>query len=411
MLTPLPLGLGLRYVRARQHQYFVSFISWVSLAGICLGVAALIAILSVMNGFEGELRSRLLALSAHTTLPASADPAALRDLATRARGQPGVVRVEPFVEVQGLLSHGATLAGAVLRGIDARDQAEGGALARAMVEGRVTDLVPGSRRVALGRALAVQLQAGQGDDLGLLLLRAGEDGALAPKIGAFTVSGRFEIGLADHDLTLAFASLEDVAALAGPAASAGVRVFYADPFEAPRRTPLLSAALGTAAGTDWTVEHAAYFRAIRLEKTMMTVILLLIVAVAAFNVVASLVMVVSEKRNDIAILRTLGLSRGGVIATFIVQGTVIGWIGALAGIGLGILLALNAGDIVHVLERWFGFELFDPAVYYISRIPSELRASDVALVSVTAFALTLLATLYPARRAAATEPADALRYE
>ncbi len=411
MLTPLPLGLGLRYVRARQHQYFVSFISWVSLAGICLGVAALIAILSVMNGFEGELRTRLLALSAHTTLPAPADPAALRDLATRARSQPGVERVEPFVEVQGLLSHGATLAGAVLRGIDARDQAEGGALARAMVEGRVTDLVPGSRRVALGRALAVQLQAGQGDDLGLLLLRAGEDGALAPKIGAFTVSGRFEIGLADHDLTLAFASLEDVTALAGPAASAGVRVFYADPFEAPRRTPLLSAALGTAAGTDWTVEHAAYFRAIRLEKTMMTVILLLIVAVAAFNVVASLVMVVSEKRNDIAILRTLGLSRGGVIATFIVQGTVIGWIGALAGIGLGILLALNAGDIVHVLERWFGFELFDPAVYYISRIPSELRASDVALVSVTAFALTLLATLYPARRAAATEPADALRYE
>lgn len=411
MLTPLPLGLGLRYVRARQHQYFVSFISWVSLAGICLGVAALIAVLSVMNGFEGELRTRLLSLSAHATLPAPADPAALRDLAARARGQPGVDRVEPFVEVQGLLSHGATLAGTILRGIDARDQVEGGALAGAMVEGRVTDLVPGSLRVALGRALAFQLQARQGDDVGLLLLRAGADGALAPKIGAFTVSGSFEIGLADHDLTLAFASLEDVAALAGPAASAGVRVFYLDPFEASRRTPLLAAALGTATGTDWTVEHAAYFRAIRLEKTMMTVILLLIVAVAAFNVVASLVMVVSEKRNDIAILRTLGLSRGGVIATFIVQGTIIGWIGALAGIGLGILLALNAGDIVHVLEQWFGFELFDPAVYYISRIPSELRASDVALVSVTAFALTLLATIYPARRAAATEPADALRYE
>ena len=188
-------------------------------------------------------------------------------------------------------------------------------------------------------------------------------------------------------------------------------MFYADPFEAPRRTPLLAAALGTGAGSDWTVEHAAYFRAIRLEKTMMTVILLLIVAVAAFNIVASLVMVVAEKRNDIAILRTIGLSRGGVIATFIVQGTVIGWIGALAGIGLGILLALNAGDIVHAFERWFGFELFDPTVYYISRIPSELRAGDVALVSVTAFALTLLATLYPARRAAATEPAEALRYE
>lgn len=411
MLTPLPLGLGLRYVSARQHEYFVSFISWVSLAGICLGVAALIAILSVMNGFEGELRTRLLALSAHTTLPAPAEPASLRNLAERARGEPGIVRAEPFIEVQGLLSHGTTLAGAVLRGIDARHQSEGGALADAMIEGRVSDLTPGSRHVALGRALAFQLQSEQGDNVNLLLLRAGADGVLAPRIGAFTVSGSFEIGLADHDLTLAFASLEDVAALAGPEASAGVRVFYADPFEAPGQTPRLAAALGTAAGTDWTVEHAAYFHAIRLEKTMMTVILLLIVAVAAFNVVASLVMVVSEKRNDIAILRTLGLSRGGVIATFIVQGTVIGWIGALAGIGLGVMLALNAGSIVHAFERLFGFELFDPAVYYISRIPSELRATDVALVSVTAFALTLLATLYPARQAAATEPAEALRYE
>jgi lipoprotein-releasing system permease protein len=411
MLTPLPLGLGLRYVRARQHQYFVSFISWVSLAGIGLGVAALIAILSVMNGFEGELRSRLLALAAHATLPAAADPAALRRLAAKARTQAGVERAEPFVEVQGLLSHGATLAGAVLRGIDAGGARDHGALADAMLDGRLADLAPGSRQVALGRALAFQLQAARGDDVSMLLLRSGSDGGLAPRMGAFTVSGDFEIGLADHDATLAFASLEDVAALAGPAASAGVRVFYADPFEAPRLTPALAATLGTGAGTDWTVEHAAYFRAIRVEKTMMTVILLLIVAVAAFNVVASLVMVVSEKRNDIAILRTLGLSRGGVVATFIVQGTVIGWIGALAGMGLGVLLALNAGDIVHALELWFGFELFDPAVYYISRIPSELRASDVALVSVAAFSMTLLATLYPARRAAATEPAEALRYE
>ena len=411
MLTPLPLGIGLRYVRARQHQYFVSFISWVSLAGICLGVAALIAILSVMNGFEGELRTRLLALAAHATLPAPADPASLRDLAERTRSEPGVASAEPFVEVQGLVSHGATLAGVVLRGIDWREQGDGGALARAMVEGRVSDLRPGSRRLALGRALAFQVQAAAGDAVNILLLRAGDGGALAPKIGAFTVSGSFEIGLADHDVTLAFASLEDVAALAGPSASAGVRIFYADPFEAPQRTPLLAAKLGTAAGTDWTVEHAAYFRAIRLEKTMMTIILLLIVAVAAFNVVASLVMVVAEKRNDIAILRTLGLSRRGVVATFVVQGTVIGWAGAVAGIGLGILLAVNAGSIVHALELAFGFELFDPAVYYISRIPSELRGADVALVSVAAFALTLLATIYPARRAAATEPAEALRYE
>ena len=411
MLTPLPLGLGLRYVRARQHQYFVSFISWVSLAGIALGVAALIAILSVMNGFEGELRTRLLALSAHGTLPASPDPAALRSLAERARLQPGVVTAEPFVEVQGLLSNGPTLAGALLRGIDASDFGPGTPLREAMIAGELSALTPGSMRAVLGRVLAMQLEAKAGTPLNMLLLRTAEDGTLAPRIGAFEAAGEFEIGLADHDSTLAFASLEDVASLAGPSATAGVRVFYADAFEAPARTSALAAALGVKGATDWTSEHSAYFRAIRIEKAMMTVILLLIVAVAAFNIVASLVMVVSEKRNDIAILRTLGFSRGGVIATFVVQGTLIGWIGALIGIGLGILLALFAGDIVHFFEWVFGVELFDPAIYYISRIPSELRTSDVLLVSITAFTLTLLATIYPARKAAATEPAEALRYE
>jgi lipoprotein-releasing system permease protein len=403
MLTPLPLGLGLRYVRARQHQYFVSFITWVSLAGVCLGVAALIAVLSVMNGFEGELRTRLLALSAHATLPAQADPGALRALASRARGEAHVVRAEPFVEVQGLLSYGTTLAGVVLRGIDPSGHGNDSPLARAMLSGNLTDLVPGSRAVVLGRVLAFQLQAVPGGPLTMLLLRSDAGGALAPRISALDFAGEFEVGLADHDATLAFA--------AGPAATAGVHIFYDDPFVAPHRTPVLAASLGTRAGSDWTIEHAAYFRAIRLEKAMMTVILLLIVAVAAFNIIASLVMVVSEKRNDIAILRTMGFSRGGVVATFVVQGTLIGWIGTIAGIGLGILLALNAGDIAATLERWFGFTIFDPAVYYISRIPSELRATDVALVSVTAFVLTLLATIYPARRAADTEPAEALRYE
>jgi lipoprotein-releasing system permease protein len=374
-------------------------------------VAALIAVLSVMNGFEGVLRTRLLALAAHATVPAPADPAELRDLADRARREPGVARAQPFVEVQGLLSRGPTLAGVMLRGIDPADHGEDSALAPAMLAGRLTDLEPGSRRVVLGRVLAFQLQAEPGLPLTMLLLRSDPDGALAPRISALEFAGEFEVGLADHDATLAFASLEDVAALAGPAATAGLHVYYDDPFAAPERTRALAAALGTDAGRDWTVEHSAYFHAIRLEKAMMTVILLLIVAVAAFNIIASLVMVVAEKRNDIAILRTMGFSRGGVVATFVVQGTLIGWIGAAAGIGLGVLLALNAGDIVAALERWFGFTLFDPAVYYISRIPSELRATDVALVSVIAFALTLLATVYPARSAAATEPAQALRYE
>jgi lipoprotein-releasing system permease protein len=411
MLTPLPLGLGLRYVRARQHQFFVSFISWVSLAGIGLGVAALITILSVMNGFEAELRVRLLSLAAHATLPAPARAGELAELAGRAGREPGVVSAQPFVEAQGLLSHGPLLAGVALRGIDPADHGAGSPLALAMREGSLADLRPGSRQVALGRALAAQLQAGVGDTVTMLLLQGGADGDLVPRIGAFKVTGLFEIGLADHDATMAFASLADVAAYAGPRAPAGVRLFFADPFDAPRLSAAVASALGAGPPTDWTVEHAAYFRAIRLEKTMMTVILLLIVSVAAFNIIASLVMVVAEKRNDIAILRTMGLSRGSVVATFIIQGTVIGWIGTLAGVGLGILLALNAGDIAPVLERWLGFEIFDPTVYYITRIPSELRPLDVLLVAATALALTLAATIYPARKAADTEPAEALRYE
>jgi lipoprotein-releasing system permease protein len=411
MLTPLPLGLGLRYVRARQHQYFVSFISWVSLLGIGLGVAALITILSVMNGFEGELRSRLLALSAHATLPAPAEAGPLAALGARARREPGVVKALPFIEVQGLASAGPQLAAVALRGIASSDYAPDAPLRAAMLAGNLDALVAGSRRVVLGRALAAQLQVDLGDTISVLLPRADEAGGLEARIGAFEVAGLFEIGLADHDSTMGFAALADVAELAGRSAPAGVHLFFADPFDAPRLAPAVARALATGPARNWTIDHAAYFRAIRLEKTMMTVILLLIVSVAAFNIVASLVMVVAEKRNDIAILRTMGLSRAGVIGAFIVQGTVIGWFGTLAGVALGCVLALYAGDITPVLERWFGFQIFDSDVYYITRIPSDLRSADVVLVAGSAFALTLLATIYPARRAAATEPAEALRYE
>jgi len=411
MLTPLPLGIGLRYVRARQHQYFVSFISWVSLAGVCLGVAALITILSVMNGFEGELRGRLLALAAHATLPAPAEPRALEELAGRARSVTGVVRAEAYAEIQGLLSRGPMFAGAAVRGIVPGDHGPGTALGAAMQQGSLDSLAPGSRRIVLGRALAQQLGAAVGDEVTLLLLATGAEGELTPRIGAFEVAGLFEMGLADHDATLALVALEDATAFAGAAAPAGLLLWFADPFDAPRLAPATATALGTAPASDWTTEHAAYFRAIRIEKTMMTVILLLIVSVAAFNIVASLVMVVAGKRNDIAILRTLGFSRGGVVGTFVVQGTVIGWAGALAGTLLGILLATHVDPVAATLEAVFGFEIFDSEVYYITRIPSELRAADVLLVAGAAFALTLLATIYPARRAAATEPAEALRYE
>lgn len=411
MLTPLPLGLGLRYVRARQHQFFVSFISWVSLLGVCLGVAALIAILSVMNGFETETRTRLLSLTAHATVAARAEESSLVALAGRARSAPGVVAARPYVEIQGLLSNGSLLAGSVLRGIRPADYGAETALRRGMREGRLDALVPGSRRIVLGRVLAAQLRAETGDTVNFLLLRTGDAGELAPRIAAFEVAGIFEVGLADHDSAMAFATIEDVVALAGAAAPAGVQLYFADPFAAPRLTPGIASALGVAKHSDWSTEHAAFFRAIRIEKTMMAVLLLLIVSVAAFNIVASLVMVVNEKRNDIAILRTLGLSRAGIVATFLTQGTVIGWGGTAAGVALGVLLALNAAGVVAAVERLFGFRMFDPDVYYITEMPSELHGVDVALIAGAAFLLTLAATIYPARRAAATEPAEALRYE
>jgi lipoprotein-releasing system permease protein len=413
MLTPLPLGIGLRYVRSRRRSFFVSFITWVSLAGVCLGVAALITILSVMNGFEGELRDRLLALSAHATL---AEPDAVEGelvaLAARARTEPHVAGAAPYVELQGLLSAGDKLSGATVRGIEADSEGAVGELGRAMLVGALTDLAPGSRHMILGRVLAAELGAQLGDTVTVLLPRADSDGNLVPEIGAFTVSGIFEIGLADHDATLALVSLADLWVLAGPAAPAGVRIRFDDALAAPALSRELAARIGgKLVVRDWTEDHAAYFHAIRLEKTMMTAILMLIVAVAAFNIVASLVMVVSDKRTDIAILRTLGLSRGNVVAIFMTQGTVIGWLGTAAGIALGLALAFNVDVIVPFLERLFRFQIFDADVYYITSIPSEVHFTDVSLVGLVALLLTGLATFYPALRAAATQPAEALRYE
>jgi lipoprotein-releasing system permease protein len=413
MLTPLPLGIGLRYVRSRRRSFFVSFISWVSLAGVCLGVAALITILSVMNGFEGELRDRLLALSSHATLAApGANEQQLVELARTSRADPIVAGAAPYIELQGLLSTGAKLAGATVRGIEPAAETTVGELGEAMIAGSLAGLEPGSRRMILGRVLASELAVQPGDTVTVLLPRADASGNLEPRIGAFEVAGVFEVGLADHDGTLALVPLGDLAALAGEAAPAGVRVRFDDPMAAPELVRELAARLGGGLrARDWSEDHAAYFHAIRLEKTMMTVILLLIVAVAAFNIVASLVMVVSDKRTDIAILRTLGMSRGGVLGIFVTQGVVIGWFGTAAGVALGLALALNVSVIMPGLERLFGFQVFDADVYYITTIPSEVHTADVVLVAAAALLLTAVATLYPALRAARTQPAEALRYE
>lgn len=422
MFQPLPLFVGLRYVRARTQKFFVSFITWVSLVGVCVGVAALIVILSVMNGFEGELRGRLLALTAHARVTVQPDAelapgaglAARWDgLARELRAQPGVAGAAPYVEIQALALHNPEMLPVQLRGID--PAVEGGVTeaAEAVIEGRLADLVPGSDRVIVGSVIAKLLGLGLGDSMTLLVPGVGRDGAPQPRLREFTIAGIFEVGLQDHDGVLVFGALDDVRALtADDPRAAGLRLRFADALQAPALAAALRPALPAGFEVrDWTEDHANYFRAIRIEKTMMALILLLIVAVAAFNIVAMLVMVVTDKRTDIAILRTLGASPRRVMGVFLTQGLVIGWFGVALGVALGVTLALNVDSIVPVLERLFGFRVMNPDVYYITRIPSELHWDNVAWIGGAALALTGLATVYPALRASRVAPAEALRYE
>jgi lipoprotein-releasing system permease protein len=414
MFQPLPLFIGLRYVRTRKQGFFVSFISWVSMLGVAVGVMALITVLSVMNGFEGELRGRILSLASHATL--SAPPSRLEDwpaLVAAARQQPGVTGAAPYVEMQAMIGRGLDLSGAVVRGIEPAYEPDVSTIATHMVQGSLTDLVPGSRRIVLGVGLAWALNARPGDELTVLVPRVGDANDVKPRIETFTVAGTFEVGLQEHDSTLALLNMADAAALAGTGgAPSGLRLRFADIFAAPVLAPRVAQALGGGFEvSDWSKENASYFRAVRIEKTMMSLILMLIVAVAAFNIVAALVMVVNEKRNDIAILRTVGLTPRGVVGVFLTQGVVIGWLGTLAGVALGLTLAYNVGTIVPVLERTFGFHVMDPTVYYITEIPSIVEWRQVLLIAAIAFALTTLATIYPSIRGARTEPAEALRYE
>jgi lipoprotein-releasing system permease protein len=413
---PLPVFVGLRYVRTRRQGFFVSFISWTSMAGVCLGVAALITIISVMNGFEGELRNRLVSLTAHATVSGPPERMAQwQALSGRVRTVPGVEGVAPFVDVQAMLGRAGTLQPVLLHGIDPAAEPAVSSVEQHLLQGSLRDLAPGARAIVIGRVLAWQIGAEVGDELTVMV--PGHDMLAAggrPLLQTFTVTGIFEIGLQDHDASLALVALADAADLAGAigAVPAGLRIRFDDVMQAPARAAELQRAVGEGIEVrDWSQEHSAYFRAIRIEKTMMSLILLLVVAVAAFNIVAALVMVVNEKRSDIAILRTLGMTARGVVGVFLTQGLVIGAVGTLLGLALGVLVATNVGTIVPVLERLFGFHVMDPSVYYITAIPSELRAGQVATITLVAFLLTVIATIYPALRGAATEPAEALRYE
>jgi lipoprotein-releasing system permease protein len=418
MFHPLSLYVGLRYVRARSHTFFVSFITWVSLAGVCVGVAALIVILSVMNGFEHELRDRLLSLSAHARVVA-VDPAAQRDsqawgeIASRIAAIPGVAAVAPGVEQQVLAVRAPEMLPVTLRGVDPEREAAVTEVARSMIQGSLMDLAPGTDRVIIGDVVALRLALGVGDSVTLLIPTVARDAAPTPRLREFTVAGLFEVGLQDHDGTLVFAHLQDALGVGpGAARALGLRMRFDDALAAPGLSRRIAAELPPGLEVvDWTQDHANYFRAIRIEKTMMSLILMLIVAVAAFNIVAMLVMVVTDKRTDIAILRTLGASPRKVMGVFITQGLVIGWLGVLLGVALGVVLALNVDTIVPVLERTFRFQIMDADVFYITRIPSDLQWRNVAWIGSAALVLTALATVYPALRAARTAPAEALRYE
>jgi len=424
MFYPLPLFVGWRYVRTGSRGFFVSFISWVSMLGVCIGVAALITILSVMNGMEGEIRSRMLSLASHATL--AGPPERLRDwpnLAQRVRQFEGVIGVAPYVEMQAMAGRGLQLTGVLVRGVMPEEEGQVSAFGRYMKSGSLADLKPGSQSIVLGAGLAWTLQARVGDELTVLIPQTGMHAAgddaldLKPRMQSFTVTGIFEVGMQEHDNVLALVNMADAAAFLGTdGAPTGLRLKFDDVFAAPSMVTRIAHELaqdghGNFTSNDWSHEYASYFRAVGIEKTMMALIMMLVVAVAAFNIVAALVMVVNEKRTDIAILRTLGLSPRSVIGIFLTQGVLIGWCGALLGVALGLSLAFNVDVIVPFLESVFGMHIFDPDVYYITTIPSEVRVGQVVAIASAALLLTLLSTIYPSIRGARTEPAEALRYE
>jgi lipoprotein-releasing system permease protein len=417
MFQPLPLYIGLRYVRTRRRGFFVSFISWVSMVGVALGVAALIVILSVMNGFEAELRTRLLNLSSHATVSGPPDQMShWQALAAQARTVPGVIGVAPYSELQGMVGRGGNLQGAKLRGVLIDQESQVADVSQHMTAGSFDSLTAGSRHIALGAGLAWQIQAQLDDEITVLIPEVINGTELRPRMWSFTVTGIFEVGAQEIDNSLALVSMQDAMALTGINAPSGLRLKVTDLFAAPTIAKQVATSLAQTThseftASDWTIENASYFRAVSIEKTMMSIMLMLIVAIAAANIVAALVMVVNEKRTDIAILRTLGLSPQSVVAVFITQGLIIGWFGILSGLILGLSLAFNVDIIVPWLEQAFNMQFFDPSVYYITQIPSEVHASQVLVVTFIALILTTIATIYPARRGAHVAPAEALRYE
>ncbi|WP_091909252.1 lipoprotein-releasing ABC transporter permease subunit [Chitinasiproducens palmae] len=417
MKLPYEWQIGWRYTRAGKRTSgngFISFIAMVSMAGIALGVAALIVVLSVMNGFQKEVRDRMLSVLAHVEVfsPSGSMPD-WHLTAQEARRNPEVRGVAPYVDAQALLNRGTTMSGVMLRGVDPTLEPQVSDIGKEMRVGNMSDLKPGSFGIVLGAALASAVGVTAGDTVMLLVPQGRMTPAgMLPRQKRFTVVGVFESGHFEYDSALAVINIQDAQTLLSLEAPSGIRIRLADMQRAPQVAYALSRSLsGDLYIRDWTKQNRNWFSAVQIEKRMMFIILTLIIAVAAFNLVSSLVMTVTDKQADIAILRTLGAQPRSIMKIFFVQGVTVGFIGTSLGVILGSVIALNIPVVVPMIERLFQVQFLPPSIYFISELPSDLEVADVTRIGLIAFGLSALATLYPSWRAARVKPAEALRYE
>jgi lipoprotein-releasing system permease protein len=416
MFRPLFVFIGTRYTRAKRRNHFVSFISLTSMIGLALGVVVMIVVLSVMNGFDHEMRTRVLGMVPHATIESGEPISDWQNLATRVQQNPQVEAVAPFTQMQGLLTNNGNVQKILLNAIDPVQERKVSIIDGFMKQGSLDDLVSGGFGVVIGDKAATKLGVGLGDKVTfvspeVMVTPAG----MFPRMKRFTVVGIFHVGAGELDGYLGVTNLQDLARLHRwkPDQVQGLRLKFTDLFKAPRTAYEIAQTLGEHQyySRDWTRTHGNLYQAIGMEKSIIGLLLLLIVAVAAFNIISTLVMVVNDKRGDIAILRTLGATPGQIMRIFMVQGTVIGVVGTLVGAGVGILAALNVSSAISALEGLIGHKFLNADVYFIDYLPSQLMAEDVLLVCGAALVLSFLATLYPAWRAARTQPAEALRYE
>ncbi|WP_372359684.1 lipoprotein-releasing ABC transporter permease subunit [Xanthomonas axonopodis] len=413
MFKPIPVAIGLRYLRAKRRNGFISFISMASILGIALGVTVLITTLAVMSGFQKEIRDRLLQMAAHATV--SAEGAPMRDwqhAVEVAMSDPRVAGAAPYIETESLLQ-GPRKQPAIVRGVIPAEEGKVSVLAKKMQQGSVDSLTPGSYNIVIGKELALWLGVDVGDSIVVLLsdTQATPLGAM-PRLKRFTVSGIFEAGYNEIDRGLAVVNMQDLARVLRMDGVTGVRLRLHDMDQAwPVARDLAVKLHGPYRVSDWTQENANLYHSLKMEKTVMGILLSLIVAMGAFNLVSSQVMLVTDKQADIAILRTLGLSPGGVMQVFMVQGSLIGFMGTFMGVIGGIVLTFNLERILGVIETIFSVNLLPEDVYYITGLPTDMQTQDVVVITVVALVMSFLATLYPAWRASRTQPAEALRYE